>query len=49
MNLDVPMASPRERLEALRPRNGSGPPSQEDETNPPTGMDLTNLMLLELL
>ena len=46
---DIPMAAFRERLEALRPRNGNGSRSQIDETNPPTGAELTNLLLLELL
>ena len=49
MNLENPMASLRERPEALRPTNGNGHPSHVDETNPPTATDLTNLVLLELL
>jgi len=43
------MAALREQLEALRPRNGNGSRSQIDETNPPTGAELTNLLLLETL
>jgi len=46
---DTPMAAFRERLEALHPRNGNGSRSQIDETNPPTGVELTNLLLLEML
>jgi len=49
VNLEIPMISFRERLEALRPRNGNGSHSQVDETNPPTGAELTNLLLLEML
>ena len=48
-NPDIPMATLRELLEALRPRNGNGSRSQIDETNPPTGTKLTNLLLLEML
>jgi len=46
---DIPMVALRERLEALRPRNGNGSRSQIDETNPLTGAELTNLLLLEML
>jgi len=49
VNLDFPMASLKEQLEAFRPWNGNGFRSQVDETNPPTGAELTNLLLLELL
>jgi len=49
VNQDVIMSSLREWLEALRPSNGNRSRSQEDKTNPPTGADLTNLLLLELL
>ena len=48
-NQDIPMAALRERLEALRPWNGNGSRSQIDETNPPSGAELTNLLLLEML
>jgi len=43
------MAALSERLEALHPRNGNGSRSQINETNPPTGAELTNLLLLEML
>ena len=43
------MSTFRERLEALHPWNGNGPFSQVDETNPPTGAELTKLLLLEML
>ena len=43
------MSSLREWLEALCPRNGNGARGQVDETNPPAGAELTNLLLLELL
>ena len=49
MNLEIPMSTFRERLEALHPRNGNESRNQVDETNPPTGVELTNLLLLELL
>jgi len=43
------MSSLREWLEALRPRNGNASRSQVDETNPPAGPELTDLLPLELL
>ena len=43
------MSTLQDRLEAVRPRNGNGPRSQVDETNPPTRAELTNLLLLEML
>ena len=43
------MSALRELLEALRPRKENGSRSQIDETNPPTGAELTNLSLLEML
>jgi len=43
------MTGLRERLEALRPRNGKGSHSQVDEIKPPTGAELINLLLLEML
>ena len=49
VNRDIPMASLRERLETLRPRNGNRSHSEVDETNSPTGAELTNDLLLELL
>jgi len=49
MDTDVPMTAFRERLETLRPRNGNGSRSHIDETNPPSGAELTNLLLLEML
>ena len=49
MNLNIPMASLREQLEALHPRNGHGSRSHMDETNPSTRAKPTNLLLLELL
>ena len=48
-NPDIPMPSFRERLETLCPWNGNGSCNQVDETNLPAGVDLTNLLLLELL
>ena len=48
-NQDIPMSALREQLEALRPRNGNGSRSQIDETNPPMGAELTNLLPLEML
>jgi len=48
MNQDTPIVALRERMEALRPRNGNGACSQIDKTNRPTGAELTNL-LLEML
>jgi len=36
-------------VEALRPWNGGGIPSNVDDINPLMGTDLTNLLLLELL
>ena len=49
VNPEIPISHFRERLEDLRPRNGNGPRSQVDEINLPTGVELTNLLLLELL
>ena len=49
MNPDIPMAAFRERLETLRPRNGNGSCSHIGQTNPPSGAELTNLLLLEML
>ena len=49
VNPKIPMSRYREQLEALCPRNENGPRSQVDETNPPTGAELTNFLLLELL
>ena len=49
VNPEIPMSHFRERLEALHPRNGNGSRSQVEETNPPIGAELTNLLLLELL
>jgi len=49
MNLEIPTSHFRERLEALRSINRNGSRSQVDETNPPIGAELTNLLLLELL
>jgi len=49
VNLDILMTSLRVRLEALRPKNENEFYSQVDKTDPPTGADLTNLILLELL
>jgi len=46
---EIPMSSFKERLKALRPSNGNGSHSQVDETNPPTGEEPTNFLLLELL
>ena len=43
------MSSFREWLEALCPQKGNGSHSFVDETNPPAGSDLTNLLLLDLL
>jgi len=48
-NQDIPTSALRDRLEALRPWNGNGSRSQIDETNLPTGIELTNLLLLEML
>jgi len=48
-NQDIPMLALRERLEALCPQNGNRSRSQIDETNPPTGAELTNLLLLRML
>jgi len=48
-NPNIPTSTFWERLEALRPQNGNGPRSLVDETNPPTGDELTNLLLLEML
>jgi len=39
------MSSLKEQLEALCPRNRNGSRSQGDETNPPAGTELTNLLL----
>jgi len=39
----------RERFEALCTRNKNESRSQVDKANPPTGAELTNLLLLELL
>ena len=41
---EIPMSHFRERLEALRPRNGNRSCSQVDETNPPTRVEHTNLI-----
>jgi len=49
VNLEIHMSHFEERLEALHPRNGNRFRSKGDETNPPTGAKLTNLLLLELL
>ena len=46
---EVNISSLKERLEALRPRNGNGSCSQVDESNSAAGVDLTSLLLLELL
>jgi len=43
VNPEIPMSVFRERLEALHPRNRNDSHSQVEETNPPTGEDLTNL------
>jgi len=43
------MASPRERLEAMRPGNGRGITSKEGEIHSTIGRDVTNLLLLDLL
>jgi len=43
------MSSFREWLEALCPRNGNVSLNQVVEIKPPTGAELTNLLLLELL
>ena len=49
VNLDISMASLRERLEALYPRDGNGSYSRVDEIKPLTGAELTNFLLLQLL
>ena len=49
VNLETPMSDFRERLEALHLMNGNRSRSQVEETNPPTGIELTNLLLLELV
>ena len=49
VNPKIPMSYFKEWLEALCPRTRNGPRSQVDETNQPTGIELTNLLLLELL
>ena len=49
VNQEIPMFHFREQLEALHPRNENGSRSQVDETNPLTGSELSNLLLLELL
>jgi len=49
LNQDIPMSAPRESLKALHPCNGNGSRSQIDEINLPTGAELTNLLLLEML
>ena len=43
------MAAFQERLEGLRLRGGNGNHSQVGETEPSTGTDLTNRLLVELL
>ena len=43
------MSTFREWLEALQPSNGNTSRGQVEETNPPTRVELTNLLLLELL
>jgi len=47
--LENPMASLRERLEAMRPGNGRATTSKEGEINSSVGGDVTNLLLLELI
>jgi len=47
--LDIPMASLQERLEAIHSSNGRGTSSREEETHSPARGDITNLLLLELL
>jgi len=49
MDLDVPMTAFREQLETLRCQNGNGSRSHIGETNSPSGAELTNLLLLEML
>jgi len=50
VNMDILMASMREQLEVLCPRNGNGSHNQVDETNLLTDLvDPTHLLLLELL
>jgi len=43
-NSDIPMSTFRERLETVNPRNRNGPHSQVNETNLPTGAELTNFL-----
>jgi len=45
VNPEIPVPVFRERLEALRSRNGNGSCSQVEETNPSIGEGLTNLLL----
>ena len=47
--LEIPMASIREKLEAMRPGNTRGTTSREEETHSLVGRDVTNMLLLELL
>ena len=49
MNPEVPMTSFSKRLEALSLRNGNGSCSQVNKTNPPTGVEITNQLLMEML
>ena len=49
MDPDIPMTAFREWLETLHPQNGNGSHSHIGETNPPSGAELTNLLLLEML
>jgi len=44
VNMENTIASTRERLKALPPRNEGGTPNNMDEMNPAIGMDLTNLL-----
>jgi len=47
--LEIPMASFQERLEAIRSESERGNTGQEGETYPLVVEDLTNLLLLELV
>ena len=45
----IPISHFREQLEALRPKNENASRRQLDETNPPTRVEFSILILLELL
>jgi len=49
MDPDIPTTAFKEWLETLPPWNANGSRSHISETNPPSGVELTNLLLLEML